>query len=100
MISMKISQDKNTCNIRVIMGNPWIVRNLLRDAHLLKTEGVNISNCFYKNEKVCFNNKASLGLPPNFMRVRVFARFFVGFTGYMSGLCQVCQVCMSGICRV
>ena len=55
MISMKISQDKNTCNIRVIMGNPWIVRNLLRDAHLLKTEGVNISNCFYKNEKVCFN---------------------------------------------
>ena len=37
---LKISDDKKTCNVRVVMSNTWIVRSLLRDARLLKTEGV------------------------------------------------------------
>ena len=51
---MKISEDKTTCNIRVIMSNPWVVRTLLRDAPLLKTEGANLSNCFDRNDNFSF----------------------------------------------
>jgi len=31
------SEDKRTCNLRVVMSNPWVVRALLSDAKKLKT---------------------------------------------------------------
>ena len=34
---LSVSEDKSTCNLRVVMSNPWAVRTLLRDAKKLKT---------------------------------------------------------------
>jgi len=34
---LSVSEDKSTCNLRVVMSNPWVVRTLLSDAKKLKT---------------------------------------------------------------
>ena len=35
----EVSEGTKTCSLRVVMSKPWVVRSLLRDAHLLKTKG-------------------------------------------------------------
>ena len=35
----EVAEGVKTCSLRVVMSNPWVVRGLLKDAHLLKTDG-------------------------------------------------------------